>query len=177
MKNEAEVCSIITRSFKFLVKIPDPNSNYTQTSIRCFDGIGMLKESDLIENGKDKYSFVCWEAKHLKGLQAFSFQRVEDHQDYYLSEYSKCDNVYSLLLVGVSVARGDNRIYVFDYKDCGHDMFKVKWSIHKQYLEKLPYNKITKGIFSLKNIIRWPDIRKAYNSPLIQVEIRSKISD
>lgn len=177
MKNEAEVCSIITRSFEYFVKIPDPNANYTQTSIRCFDGIGMLKESTLIENGSDKYSFVCWEAKHLKGLQAFSFQRVEKHQDYYLSEYSKCDNVYSLLLVGVSVARGDNRIYIFDYNDCGHEMFKAKWSIHKQFLERLPYNKISKGIFNIDHIIRWPDLQKAYSSSFIKMEINSKISD
>lgn len=176
MKNEAEVCSIITRSYDKLVKIPDPSGNFTQTSIRCFDGIGSLPISVIFnDETEEKDVFVCWEAKHLKGMQAFSFKRVEPHQDYYLAEYSKCDNVYALLLVGVSVARGDNRIYVFDYSSCGHYLYQANWSIHKQYLEKLPYNKVSKGQFKIENIIRWPELITAYGSLLFKSEVMSKI--
>lgn len=176
MKNEAEVCSIITRSYKDFVKIPDPSGNYTHTSIRCFDGIGMLPEKLILKNKSDENCFICWEAKHLKGMQAFNFTRVEPHQDYYLSKYASCQNVYSFLLIGISVKRADNRIYVIDYKDCGHELYQAKFSIHRKFLEKLAYNKISRGTFKFENIIQWKDLEQVYENENLRFEVNSQFS-
>ena len=151
MKNESEFCTIIKNSMVDGFKIPDPSGDFAMTIKRAFDGIGMLEKDG-------KFNFVCWEAKFLKELKAFSFKNVRDHQDYYLNSYSRADNVLCYLIVGIDVARNDKRAYIFDYKDIGHELYKNEISLHKTDLEKLPYNPIKKDLFSFENIITKKDI-------------------
>ncbi len=127
--------------------------------------MGLLPESTFTKTNSNNLVFIPWEAKFIKNLSAFSFKRIETHQDYYLSEYGKALNVFPLLIVGANVSRGDNRIYIFDYNDCGHILYKNEFSIHKKYLEKLPYNEVHKGLFTFSNIITKNDFIKAYDDP------------
>lgn len=165
MRSEAEFCTVIGHSLVTGYKIPDESGFQfgAKTSIRCFDGIGMLPENCLDKSKDDNLVFIPWEAKHLKDMSAFSLKRVETHQDYYLSEYSKAKSVYPLLIVGVSVSRGDNRAYIFDYRKIGHRLFQAEFSIHKKFLEKLPYNPIHKGKFNFDNILTEEDFVKVYD--------------
>lgn len=156
MKNEAQFCTVVKNSMIAGFKIPDASGEFTSTSIRCYDGLGLLDiNTELI--------FCPWEAKYLKSLGAFAFSRVEPHQDFYLSEHGKAKSIFPLLIVGIDCGRADKRVFIFDYLDCGHDLYQNRCSIHKKYLEKLPYNKITKGVFKFDNIIHKEDIVKAYD--------------
>lgn len=146
LKNEADVCTIIKNSLLNGSKIPDPSGAYTHTSQRTFDGIGAIEK-------KDGLHFVCWEAKYLKSMSAFPFSKIEPHQNYYLNVYNKCIGVISYVILGVNVARGDQRIYVFEWNDFMGELYENKFSIHKDKLEKLPYNEVHKGTFNFDNII------------------------
>lgn len=159
MKNEAHLCSIISRSLIHGYKIPDPSNDFKNTSFRPFDGIGMVSKEIFNTN---KPSFVCWEAKHIKGLNAFSFKRVEPHQDEYLQYYSEAEGIQTLLFIGFSVSRGNNRVYIIDYTDCGHDLYTYNFSIHKKFLEKLPYNEIHKERFEIKKVLKKEDFLQVY---------------
>ena len=79
---------------------------FSSASQRCFDGIGVL-------NIDDKYFFTCWEAKFLKSLCAFSLKMVEPHQDAYLRAYAECENIKTLVILGVDIDRNDKRAYIF----------------------------------------------------------------
>ena len=146
MKNESEFCTIIKNSMVDGFKIPDPSGDFAMTIKRAFDGIGMIEKDN-------KFTFVCWEAKFLKELKAFSFKNVRDHQDYYLNSYTRADNILCYLIVGIDVSRTDKRAYIFDYKDIGHELYQKEISLHKSILDKLPYNPIKNGLFSFNNII------------------------
>ncbi|MCQ2209185.1 MAG: hypothetical protein MJZ34_02725 [Paludibacteraceae bacterium] len=170
MKNESEFCTIVKNSLSNGYKIPDPSSQFSSTTLRCFDGIGQLPENFVIPGGNPGVMrFVCWEAKHLKKMQSFSFKRVEEHQDKYLSIYGKSQGVVSLLIVGVDAGPRDKRAYVFDYMDCGIDLYKAAFSIHMKYLKQLPFNKITKKLFTFENIIHWSDIENVYNKSKAEI--------
>lgn len=151
MRNEAAFCTIVVNSLIDGAKIPDPSSGYGQTSKRTFDGVGMLKIDD-------KLTFICWEAKLLKELSAFNFKRIESHQSYYLMKYQLAQGVKSYLIVGVAAGRADNRAYVFEWNEKMNDLYIKGFSIHKKYLEKLPYNEIHKGVFQFDKIISYEDL-------------------
>lgn len=145
MKNEADFCVVVKHSLINGYKIPDPNNLYSSTSKRVFDGIGSI-----IFNNELK--FVCWEAKYLKKPSAFNFNRIEEHQSYYLSEYSKT-GVLSFLILCVNYGRADKRVFIFKWDNNMDDLYKSGFSIHLKNLNKLPYNKINKNTFLFENII------------------------
>ena len=157
MKNEAEVCTIIKNSLKNGFKVPDPSGAFTTTSQRCFDGIGTLEK-------EDGTHFICWEAKYLKSMQAFSFMKIEPHQNYYLNVYNKCIGVVSYVILGVNVGRGDQRMYVFEWNDFMGRLYENRFSIHKDKLEQLPYNEVHKGTFGFINIITKDTLNKVYGN-------------
>lgn len=153
MKNEAEFCSVVKKSLVHGFKIPDPTGQFAMTIARAFDGIGAIEREDGLH-------FVCWEAKHIKGLSAFNFGRIETHQDMWLRRYNECVGVECYVMLGVSVSRGDNRAYIFRWDENMGTLYANKYSIHKKFLEKLPYNEIHNGTFELKNIITYDDLTK-----------------
>ena len=167
MVNEAELCTIIKNSMIDGVKIPDPSGNYNHTSIRCFDGIGMLPASTFGEESGDKL-FICWEAKYLKEPKAFSLKAVEPHQAYYLSSFSTAKNVKSLLILGVVFGRGDKRVFVFEWTETLKKLFDLGFSFHKDKLMQLPFNFVSKdpnsnkSIFNFEYLIRTEDLNKIY---------------
>ena len=167
MTNEAELCTIIKNSMVDGVKIPDPSGNYTHTSIRCFDGIGMLPAKVFKEDSEDNL-FICWEAKYLKEPKAFSLKAVEPHQAYYLSSFSKARNVKSLLILGVVFGRGDKRIFIFEWTDILKKLFDLGFSFHKDKLMQLPFNFVVKDIainkfvFDFEFLIGTKELNKVY---------------
>lgn len=150
MKSESEYCTIIKNSLIDGFKIPDPTGSFSATIKRAFDGIGMVKENSIQESENNSKIFICWEAKLLKKLQAFSLNRVEPHQNYYLSAYSKAQGVRSFLFVGIDCSRSDKRSYIFDWKLIEkYDLYNIGFSFHKEFLDKLPYSEIKKGTFDI----------------------------
>lgn len=156
MKSEAEFCTIISNSMINGFKIPDPSGNFAATTKRAFDGIGTLMVDGELR-------FICWEAKLLKHFEAFSLKRVEPHQDYYLREYSKAKSIISYLILGIDIDRTDKRAYIFEYSDKMSELYSQGFSFHKKVLEKLPFNKISKGHFDFENIITEKEISEALN--------------
>ena len=110
----------------------------------------------------NKLTFVCWEAKFLKTYSAFNFNRIEEHQNFYLTEYQK-SGVKSFVIVGVNCGRADIRVFVFDWNEKFSELYKNGFSIHKKYLEKLPYNKVSKGVFKFENIIKYDELISLIN--------------
>lgn len=169
MKNEAELCTIIKNSMIDGVKIPDPSGNYTQTSIRCFDGIGMLPASTFGEDSEDSI-FICWEAKYLNEPKAFSLKAVEPHQAYYLSSFSTARNINSLLILGVVFGRGDKRVFVFKWTDTMKKLFDNGFSFHKKELMELPFNFVEKDkekdkfTFKFEYLIGDEELNKVYGN-------------
>lgn len=158
MKNEAEYCTCIVKSMNASglgYKIPDPSGDFAFTVKRCFDIIGRL---DI--NG-ESYPVYC-EAKFSKDAGAFSLKRIEDHQAEYLSEFAKIANAKCYIAFGCSYKRGDVRSFIFDWKDL-KPLFERGFSIHKKYLDKLPYNKISNGAFKFENIISAKELCEAYS--------------
>ena len=105
MKSEAELCTIIAKSFTYGWKIPDPSGAYMQTSIRAFDGIATQMLADGLH-------FICWEAKYLKSPGAFSFKRIEPHQNFNLIEFRKAKEVLSYVIVGIDYGRADSVLII-----------------------------------------------------------------
>ena len=162
MKNEAEFCTVIKNSMVKGYKIPDESGfQYgAHTSIRCFDGIGMLDSKYFGENN-NQLKFICWEAKYLKKPGAFAFSKIRPWQNEYLCAYEKADKVKSLVIVGIDYGRADKRAFVFEWNDNFSDLYNIGFSIHLKELEKLPYNKLSKGIFTFDNIITYERGAKA----------------
>lgn len=148
--NESEFCTIIKNSFPkdFIYKIPDPTGQFSMTIKRTFDGIGMIEVDREIHP-------LYWEAKYLPKAGAFNFNRIEVHQDYYLRFYKKIPNAISYIIVGINFGRADKRVFIFDWDEDFGKLYKEGFSIHKKVLEKLPYNKISKGKFAVENIITY----------------------
>lgn len=172
MKNESEFCTVIKNSMVAGYKIPDESGfQYgAHTAIRCFDGIGMLP-SNIFGGNPNNLTFTCWEAKYIKSPGAIALTRLEPHQDFYLREYRKAEGVKSLAIIGMDYGRADKRVYIFDWDENFGDLYKIHFSIHLKELDKLPYNKISKGTFSFDNIITYdmlksiyPDFEKVYNT-------------
>jgi len=98
----------------------------------------------------------------LKAMGAFSFSKIEPHQNFFLNEYNKCMGVISYVILGVNAGRGDQRMYVFEWNDFMGELYKNRFSIHKDKLEKLPYNEVHKGLFNFEKIITRSDLEKIY---------------
>lgn len=153
MKNEAEFCTVVNHSLICGHKIADPGAAFSSTIKRCFDGIGMLEINNELK-------FVCWEAKFLKKPQAFNFaNKIESHQSYYLSEYSKSD-VLCYVLLCVDYGRSDKRVFIFEWNKDMDNLYREGYSIHKKVLDSLPYNKVSKSKFDFENIIKFEDLTK-----------------
>lgn len=158
MKSEADFCTVVKNSLINGFKIPDATGNFASSIQRCFDGIGML-------NIDDKYFFTCWEAKFMKSMGAFSLKAVEPHQDAYLRAYAECENIQTLVILGIDIDRTDKRAYVFDWNQLS-ELYQVGFSFHKKYLMEMPYNQIKKGKFEFNNIINKETIKKVYGKSL-----------
>lgn len=92
------------------------------------------------------------EAKFNKDPSAFNFNRIEDHQAYYLDEFAKIPDAICYIALGVQWKRGETRSFIFDWRDISI-LYHKGFSIHKKELEKLPYNLIKKDVFTFDNII------------------------
>lgn len=168
MRNEAEYCSCIVRSLNNCGlgwKIPDPNSSYACTVKRAFDIMGRID--------KDSHSSAVYiEAKYSKDACSFSLKRIEDHQGWYLTQFNKIDNSLCYIAYGCTYKRGDVRSFIFEWKSL-KPLFDVGFSIHKKYLDKLPYNKIKEGLFAFENVITSKELCEAYGVTSIQEIINS----
>ena len=153
----------------FKIPQPDPSGKFSSTSQRCFDGIGVL-------NIDDKYFFTCWEAKFLKSLCAFSLKMVEPHQDAYLRAYAECENIKTLVILGVDIDRNDKRAYIFDWKQLS-PLYQIGFSFHKKFLDILPYNQIKKGKFEFNNIIDKETIKNVYGKSVETIIEEEKLKN
>jgi hypothetical protein len=142
MKDEAELNSTIARSLQIGHKIADPTGTFAVTA-RAFDGFGSW-------DGKALY----WEAKHLKGLQSFNLKLLRDHQIANLLEFRrKVIDCHTWIILGVSVKRGDNRLYIFsDMEDINRRRDEGRNFLKKE-IETLPYLPISKGLVDLTKIL------------------------
>ena len=70
--------------------------------------------------------------------------------------------VISYVILGVNAGRGDQRMYIFEWNDFMGELYKNRFSIHKDKLEKLPYNEVHKGLFNFEKIITRSDLEKIY---------------
>lgn len=169
MKSEAEFCTVVKNSLINGFKIPDATGMFASSIQRCFDGIGSIKVDD-------KLKFVCWEAKFMKSLGAFSLKVVEPHQDAYLRAYQQCENIQTFVILGIDIDRTDKRAYVFDWNEL-YPLYEVGFSFHKKFLDNLPYNPIKKGKFEFNNIINKEDIKKVYSKSIEVIIEESKLKN
>lgn len=156
MKTEAELCTVIRKALIKPYKIADESAFGRAgvfSSIRPFDGIGLIEL-----NGKKH--FLCWEAKYLKTAGAFSFKRLQPWQNEFLAIYSEV--VKSFVLVGINYGRADIRVFAFDWNNDFSNLYLSGFSIHKKYMDLLPYNKIQKNSLTLSNIISYSDLKNVY---------------
>lgn len=148
---EAGFCTVCVNSAgdgNILYKIPDPTSNYGQTTKRCCDIIGRLKSHA-----------VYIECKWNSSYAAFNLNRIEDHQAMYLTEFGKSEGAISYIILGMHVARGDTRAYIFNWNAI-KPLYEKGFSFYAKVLSELPYNAVCKGVFSYCNIIEKEDIVK-----------------
>lgn len=152
MKNEQETNNIFRKSIfdanGWAYKIPDPGASEALTAVpRPFDGFSVL-------NGE----LLCWEGKFLNKMSSFNLQTIKDHQIENLLAIKNLSNTAECWIVlGVNVARGDNRIYIF--KDI-HDINKrreAKQNFLKKELESLPYYKVFKNSIDLSNLTNYTE--------------------
>ncbi len=110
--NEKKLNTIINNNFKhigFSYKIPDPMQGVGGQ--RPFDGFSVF-------NNKSFY----WETKLLKGYQAFSFKKIEEHQLLNLLIIKqKNQSAISLILLGVFMPYKYFDLFFFD-KDFIHKL-------------------------------------------------------
>ena len=169
--NEAQFCGIIKNSFPkdWIFKIPDPSGDFAMTVKRAFDGIGMIQKEDGIH-------FLCWEAKYLSKAGAFNFQRIELHQDFFLRQFRHAMGVISYVIVGIDFGRADKRVFIFDWDEDFGKLYTEGFSIHKKILEKLPYNKVTKQAFEVKNIIDYKTLMSFYPERSLNTSDTTKVT-
>lgn len=138
MTSEAEVCTILKNSFlsqnHSMYKIPDPSSDYGSTIKRPFDMIGRYKKQP-----------VYAEVKYSNGLKSFNLKEIHDHQFEALLEYNKIQDSLCLIVLGVHVARGDSRIYIWNVENI-YSRFLDGKNVLKKELELLPYYKVKKKL-------------------------------
>ena len=163
MVNEAQYCTCIVNSLNATGdlgwKIPDASGNWC-TSIRVFDIMGR-------KDNKPLYL----EAKFNKEPSAFNFNRIEEHQAYYLDEFAKIPDAVCYVALGVKWARGDTRSFIFEWRDISA-LYKKGFSIHKKELEKLPYNKVSKDLFTFDNIITKETLVSIYGDSIYESDVQ-----
>lgn len=150
MKDEQALNTVIKNSLQWAEKIPDASGNFAVTP-RAFDGFGIS------HNGLPVY----WEAKYLKTMESFNLQKIEDHQITNLLTIKRlCPIAQCWIVLGVSVSRGDNRVYIFgDVEDINNRRIDRRNYLKKE-LETLPYHKVVKGV------ICWDSLSgKVVNTP------------
>lgn len=167
MKDEAEFNRIVANSLKasktvindkevtgWGYKISDAAGAYLMATIKSpFDGFGILAKNGQVYN-------VYFESKFNKSLSAINLNRIEPHQMESLLATSITPSSLSLFCLGLNgEKRGDNRAYIFDVSAVS-ELYYEGFSIHKKFLEQLPYNEIHKGIFSFDNIITRSELYK-----------------
>lgn len=146
--NEAVVNTIIKNMFNeqgVAYKIPDPGKGEVFTSIeRPFDGFGTIS----IDN---KQYPMYWEAKYSNTLKAFNFKNsLREHQAEWLDKFSKVENSYNFVILGVDVSNRDKRLYIFDWPSYRKYFYgfeennKTINSVNKNILETLKYIPIIK---------------------------------
>lgn len=144
MKNESESCTIVRNSFisqnHYLFKIPDPNSNYTNTIKRPFDLFGRYEEKP-----------IYIEMKYLSKLESFNLNRIENHQFEALLEHKKIKDAICLIGLSINVSRTDKRIYFWDINYI-YNRFLSKKNILKKELINIPFYTIKKGLIQEKLI-------------------------
>ena len=155
MKKESEFCLVIVKSLDIGYKIPDPTGQFAKTIKRCFDIMG----AHHFDGFKEHLHPVYIEAKFNKTLSAFNLNRIEDHQAYYLSRFNDVSGAKCFVILGVYAGRGDLRAYVFNWEDL-QPYYENGKSIYKKALEKLPYNKVHKGVFVFDKIIYKEDLEE-----------------
>jgi penicillin-binding protein-related factor A (putative recombinase) len=148
--HEKEFNTIVVNSIKETggdaFKIPDAAGQGAMMRKSTTDGYGVIKR-------EATYKPIYWESKYNKEFGAFSLKRIEDHQAYWLSMYSKIPDAEVYLILGMHLSRGKLYAYVFDWRYL-EKLFAEKYSFWGKELETLAYNEVHKGIFELSNIIR-----------------------
>jgi hypothetical protein len=150
MKSESELNTIIKNSLVFGFKIPDVASDFSITIAKAFDGFGVSKDTDIKHVSTHTYVPVYWESKFANHFKSFDLSRIEQHQIdnlvklKYLMPYAKCWIIY-----GVKVARGDNRVFIFDDVEDIKLRKKEKRNFLKKELEGLFYYKVVKDLINL----------------------------
>jgi len=170
----------------FCFKIADPQKGAAMSSQKNpFDGFGVISPKVIagaktfldVYPGKYDADYVplYWESKFKSTFEAFSLTLVEEHQGYYLDWVSKLPNSLTLLPLGVYMGRGDIRVYLFDWNAVS-PLYHKRFSIHKAYLEKLPYNQVTlkTGLFEAANIITKGDLDAIYGVDVHSEDFNAK---
>lgn len=167
MKDEAEFNRIVANSLKasktiigdkevngWGYKISDAAGAYLMATIKSpFDGFGILAKDGQVFN-------VYFESKFNKALSAINLNRLEPHQMESLLATSITPSSLSVFCLGLNgEKRGDNRAYIFDVSAI-KELYYDGYSIHKKFLEQLPYNEIHKGIFAFDHIIQKDELYK-----------------
>ena len=148
MNNEAQLNTIIKNSIinsgGWAYKINDPQKSSVYTSNpNPFDGFGIYQGNSLY-----------WEAKYMSLLHSFSLNSIQDHQIKNLVEINTLNpNSLCWIILGVHIARGNNRVYVF--KDV-HEIARRranKLNIKKKELESLSYLSVHKDLIDIKSVL------------------------
>ncbi len=146
--NEQRLNTIINNNFKsigFSYKIPDPMQGLGVR--RPFDGFSVLNSA----------SFY-WETKLLKGFQAFSFRKIEEHQllNLLLIKQKKLSTI-CLIILGVFIPYKFFDLFFFDINFIHKHILKGKKSFHKKELlffkERNLFLSIKKEIFDVAIIM------------------------
>jgi len=93
------------------------------------------------------------ECKFISSLKSFDLQRIEDHQMEALENWKeRIPGTQSWIVLGVKVARGDNRIYIFkDLHDIKTRRIEKKNYLKKE-LEQLGCHKVFKDLIDLDKL-------------------------
>lgn len=157
----------------FCFKIADPPKSAAMSAQKNpFDGFGVVDASVMkcegfvkkyLAGDVHRYVPVYWESKFLSELSAFSLKRIEEHQAYYLNWCMKLPDSMVLVPLGVYHARGDMRVYLFEWSALS-PLYAKGFSIHKKFLEKLPFNQVTikTKTFSLDHVIMAKELVDVY---------------
>jgi len=145
--DEAQFNTIVKNSCICGFKISDRSgAGFAGKTIKSpFDGFGIIKIEDDLKN-------LYWESKFNNKLEAINLKRIEPHQYEYLTSFNVTSSSFSAFILGMHVARGDLRAYIFDWK-CIKPLYEKQYSIKAKQLLDFPYNSVSKGIFTFDNII------------------------
>lgn len=125
VQTEQQFNSLIGRNLDIHYKIPDIGN-----CIKPFDGFGIINKTP-----------IYWESKFLREPKSFNFNRLEDHQLYYLTEFKKaCPHSLCVLLIGVVFGRGDLRVFYYtDLEDIFNRKKEKRSILKKEFLSSSNY--------------------------------------